>query len=182
MQAVSAACKVCLGGEARERSEPLLTTLNTQSDGFADNPTVFGRILEGTLDANIVHETETELAFCDISPASDTHVLVIPKVRYRHVVELTPSDLGVLRRLVSVAETVAKQRGITDLAGARANGSVSLGFHTWPFISVYHLHLHLIFPAPVTKSCWKRLKFPVLPVTWYVSPEEVAERFCGAAL
>ena len=194
-QAVAAACQIgltqlrgcmgCSGAVDRESgsgSTPLLATSNSQRDGFADNPTVFGRILDGTLGATIVHETETELAFADISPASDTHILIIPKARHRHVGELTPADLGVLRRLVSVAETVARQRGITDLASARASGSVSLGFHTWPFISVYHLHLHLIFPAPVTKNCWKRLKFPVVPVSWYVSPEAVAERYCDAPL
>ena len=48
---------------------------------YADNPTVFGRILEGSLPASIVEETETVLCFHDISPASEHHILIIPKRR-----------------------------------------------------------------------------------------------------
>jgi hypothetical protein len=64
---------------------------------------------------------------------------------------------------------------------AREAGTLSLGFHLWPCLSVYHLHLHLIFPMPA-RSCIARFKFPQAYASYYVPPEAVAERFCGAAL
>ena len=152
----------------------------TEREEYSRNPTVFGRILDGSLGATGVSETDSLLAFRDISPAAEHHFLIIPKKRYRHVGELRPSELGLLQDMVEYARQLASCQGIADFAAARADGSVSLGFHTWPFISIYHLHLHLIFPAPVTKSCIKRLKFPKGGAPWYVSPERAAVQFCDA--
>jgi hypothetical protein len=42
--------------------------------------------------ADIVLETETTLAFRDINPRATTHVLVIPKTRYRNVADLAAID------------------------------------------------------------------------------------------
>ena len=159
---------------------PRRDTTPTEREEYSLNPTVFGRILDGSLGATEVSETDSLFAFRDISPAAEHHFLIIPKRRYRHVGELRPSDLGLLQEMVEYASQLASRQGITDFAAARADGSVSLGFHTWPFISVYHLHLHLIFPAPITKSCIKRLKFPEREVLWYVSPETAAVQYCGA--
>ena len=94
---------------------------------------------------------------------------------------MTPGDLSLLRDMIEVAERVARQRGVMDLRAERAAETLSLGFHLWPFISVQHLHLHCIWPTPA-RSCIKRVKFPVGYSRWYVSPEEVAWRYCGGPL
>ena len=48
--------------------------------------------------------------------------------------------------MVEAAERIARACGVADVRAAREAGTLSLGFHLWPFLSVYHLHLHLIFP------------------------------------
>ena len=41
------------------------------------------------------------------------------------------------------------------------------GFHVPPFVSVDHVHLHLIvLPC---KNMWRLLKYPTWNVTWFVS-------------
>ena len=157
-----------------------MPTLTVASD-YSSNPTVFGRILEGTLPAKVVEETELLLCFEDISPASEHHILIIPKRRIAHAAALTPADLPLLEAMVAAAERVAKARGVADVRAARAAQTLSIGFHMFPCISVSHLHLHVIFPMPA-RSCIKRLKFPPGYSPWYLSPEAVAVRFCGGAL
>lgn len=161
--------------------DTLLTRSNHERDGFKSNPSVFGRILEGSLPCEVVYEDDQVLSFKDIAPASDLHLLIIPKRHIRHADNLTPSDLPLLWRMIAIAGELATRSGIPDLAAARAQGSVMLGFHMWPLISVYHLHMHLIFPTPVTTSCIQRLKFPARPVPWFQTPEDVAKQFCGAS-
>ena len=155
--------------------------MSIEAEPSSRNPTVFGRILDGSLPATVVEETDSLLAFHDIAPASDNHVLVIPKRRIAHPGALTPADLPLLREMVEAAERIARARGVADVRAAREAGTLSLGFHLWPCLSVYHLHLHLIFPMPA-RSCIARLKFPQAYASYYVPPEAVAERFCGAAL
>jgi len=138
------------------------------------NGTVFGRILRGELPATILYEDEQVLCFRDISPASTHHYLVIPKEHIRHVGTLTSAHLPLLQHMMAVAAQVAKANGVNDVPAARHRGELLLGFHRFPLITVYHLHLHLIFPAPV-QSWWKRLLFPNKYGRFFISPELVAE-------
>mgnify|MGYP002525666509 CR=1 FL=1 len=41
---------------------------------------LFCKIINGDIPADIVDQTATTLAFCDINPQAKTHVLIIPKV------------------------------------------------------------------------------------------------------
>ncbi|MEY7973816.1 HIT domain-containing protein, partial [Saccharomonospora xinjiangensis] len=43
---------------------------------------LFCRIVEGSVPSTVVHETDAVLAFRDIDPQADTHVLVIPKEHF----------------------------------------------------------------------------------------------------
>ena len=70
---------------------------------YSSNPTVFGRILEGALPAKVVEETELLLCFEDISPASEHHILVVPKRRIAHAAALTPADLPLLEEMAPLA-------------------------------------------------------------------------------
>ena len=153
--------------------------------GFADNTTVFGRILRGELPATIIYEDERVLCFKDHAPASDHHLLVIPKERAHlvHCGHFKPSDLGLLQHMVHVGETAATRVcGIEgDPKAARAEGRLALGFHRWPLLTVNHLHLHVITPMPA-KSWWYRMLFPQGYGRFFASPEDVASMFCGSKL
>lgn len=67
---------------------------------------LFCRIAAGEIPCVRVHESKHLLAFMDINPLSDKHVLVIPKKHATHVDELddgAAGELGVVLRDVSRA-------------------------------------------------------------------------------
>lgn len=142
---------------------PSKSNTNTARDGFAANPTVFGKILRGELPAHILHEDDQVICFNDIAPASQHHTLVIPKRHIEHSGCLQPADAPLLQHMESVALTVLqRQFPDLDVAAAHASGAISTGYHRFPFISVRHLHMHCIYPMPVP---WfypiaRFLKFP----------------------
>ena len=139
-----------------------------------------GNNLRGELPATIFHEDDRVLAFADIAPACANHILIIPKKHITRVSALTPDDLSLLRHMVEVA---ARACG-GDLAEMRRAGTLALGFHH-PFITVSHLHLHVVWPLPA-RSCLDRLKFPESGANatscFFMTPEDASERYCRAPL
>ena len=54
--------------------------------------TIFKKIIDGEIPANVVHEDEYCLAFHDVSPQAPVHVLVIPRKEISSVDEIVPPD------------------------------------------------------------------------------------------
>jgi len=108
---------------------------------------LFCQIIERTIPADVVVETDTTLAFRDLHPVAPTHVLVVPK---RHIVNagtIGPEDAEDLAAVLVTARAVADAEGIGgDDRGYR------LIFNVGPdaFNSVPHLHLHVIGGRPLT--------------------------------
>jgi histidine triad (HIT) family protein len=108
---------------------------------------LFCQIIERTIPADVVVETDTTLAFRDLHPVAPTHVLVVPK---RHIVNagtIGPGDADDLAAVLVTARAVADAEGIGgDDRGYR------LIFNVGPdaFNSVPHLHLHVIGGRPLT--------------------------------
>lgn len=100
---------------------------------------IFCRIASGAMGTQFVYETETVVAFDDLAPQADTHVLVIPRVHVSSVAALSRDQDALLGDLVDVANQVARNRGI-DETGYRllANHGSDAGQ------TVFHLHLHLL--------------------------------------
>ncbi|GAA1674532.1 histidine triad nucleotide-binding protein [Microbacterium lacus] len=99
---------------------------------------VFTRILNGEIPADIVAETENVFAIRDIAPQAPVHVLVIPKTaQYRNVVELATADPALLAELVGLANAVAADQ--TD-------GDFRLVFNTGAGAgqTVFHVHAHVL--------------------------------------
>ena len=59
----------------------------------ASGDTIFGKIIRGEIPCDKVYEDEQCLAFRDISPVAQTHVLVIPKVKISQL-SLGAKELG----------------------------------------------------------------------------------------
>lgn len=101
-------------------------------------PTVFERIVAREIDAEIVLETDTIIAFVDIAPKAPMHVLVVPKTaRYRDVVELAAGDPALLAEMVQAAQAIARER---------AAGDFRLVFNTGELAgqTVFHAHAHVL--------------------------------------
>ena len=55
-------------------------------------PTIFKRIIDGEIPAEIVYEDDLCLAFTDINPQAPTHLLVIPRKEIRSLDALDDAD------------------------------------------------------------------------------------------
>jgi histidine triad (HIT) family protein len=56
-------------------------------------PTIFERIIDGEIPAEIVHETDDVIAFLDANPLALGHTLVVPKEPYGRLRD-TPPELS----------------------------------------------------------------------------------------
>lgn len=104
-------------------------------------PSIFTRIIEREIPATIVLENERLIAFEDIAPKAEVHVLVVPKTpEYRNVVELAAGDPDLLQEIVQVAQAIANER---------ADGDFRLVFNTGEGAgqTVFHVHAHVLAGA-----------------------------------
>jgi len=102
--------------------------------------TIFSKIINKEIPAEIVFETENILAFKDINPEAPVHILIIPKTEIPKVTDLNGKEhAALLGDMIDAANKLAKENGI-DESGFRLvfncgdNGGQE----------VYHLHLHLL--------------------------------------
>jgi histidine triad (HIT) family protein len=103
-----------------------------------DDGNVFAKILRGELPAQKVYETSDVLAFMDIMPRADGHVLVIPKAKARNILDVAPDDLATLIRAVQhVARGVKTAMAADGLTIQQFNESAGGQV-------VFHLHVHII--------------------------------------
>lgn len=104
--------------------------------GSVNSDCLFCRIVEGSVPADIVAESEGAVAFRDINPQAPTHVLIIPR---RHVESLEEvDDFQMMGDLVSLAKVVASLEGLDNGWRLVANVGPDAGQ------TVFHLHLHLL--------------------------------------
>jgi histidine triad (HIT) family protein len=103
-----------------------------------DDSNAFARILRGELPCHKVHETDDVLAFMDVMPRSDGHVLVIPKARTRNIFDISEGDLQHVFHVVQLVSRVAMKAMAADgvsiiQSNESAGGQV-----------VFHMHVHVI--------------------------------------
>ncbi|TVQ91021.1 MAG: histidine triad nucleotide-binding protein [Deltaproteobacteria bacterium] len=101
--------------------------------------TLFDKIINREIPADIVYEDEHVLAFRDIAPQAPVHVLVIPKRRIVNIISAEPEDRDLLGRLLLAAGEVARLEGLAD-DGYRL--VINNGEHGGQ--SVYHIHVHVL--------------------------------------
>ncbi|QDT16881.1 histidine triad nucleotide-binding protein [Alienimonas californiensis] len=105
---------------------------------MSHEPTIFQKILDGEIPADVVLETEDCLAFRDVSPKAPVHVLVIPKKPLVNLADATDEDAALLGKCLRVCDAVAKQEGCGEAYRVVANTGVGAGQ------SVFHLHFHVM--------------------------------------
>ncbi|KAM9355254.1 adenosine 5'-monophosphoramidase HINT3-like isoform 2-T2 [Pholidichthys leucotaenia] len=92
-------------------------------------------------ETEIIKQNKELVCFRDICPAAPHHYLVIPR---RHIVScqsLHRGHIGLVENMAELGKSVLHDQGIIDMMDVR------LGFHKPPFISVNHLHLHVLAPS-----------------------------------
>ncbi|PTM57006.1 HIT family protein [Phreatobacter oligotrophus] len=103
-----------------------------------DPNNVFAKLLRGEMPAHKVYETDKVLAFMDIMPRADGHVLVIPKAAARNILDIHPDDLAELAKAVQfVAKGVKKAMAADGLTIQQFNESAGGQV-------VFHIHVHVL--------------------------------------
>jgi histidine triad (HIT) family protein len=103
-----------------------------------DPNNIFGKILRGEIPAHKVYEDDVALAFMDIMPRAEGHVLVIPKEPARGLLDISTPTLGeLIKRVQHVAHAVKTALGADGLTlhqfSESAGGQV-----------IFHLHFHIL--------------------------------------
>jgi diadenosine tetraphosphate (Ap4A) HIT family hydrolase len=111
---------------------------------YADNPTVFGRILRGETSASPYLESDHLFSFRDRSPKAPVHALVIPKRQIPSVNDLNPTtDVDLVMSMRDMGIEIIR----AEEPDALERGDYIVCFQIPPFNSVDHLHLHVLAPA-----------------------------------
>ncbi|MEQ2277328.1 hypothetical protein XENORESO_001070 [Xenotaenia resolanae] len=112
-----------------------------------DESCVFCLIAHNRDEVTTVIKQDQELVcFSDIYPAAPHHYLVVPREHILSCRSLNRRNIDLVERMAKFGKEVLCEQGITDLKDVR------LGFHQPPFISVDHLHLHVLAPASQISS------------------------------
>ena len=99
---------------------------------------IFCAIVDTRAPARMVGENDGAIAFLDISPITEGHVLVVPRVHSRDLVEADPADLAAVSALVKeVAPRVLDALGAPAFHLMANTGAEALQ-------TVFHTHFHVM--------------------------------------
>jgi len=99
--------------------------------------TIFQKIIDREIPADIVYEDDDALAFRDVNPQAPVHVLVIPKHPIVKVADMTATDKELIGHVMWVAREVAAQEKLEDFRLVVNNGAGAGQ-------TVFHLHVHVL--------------------------------------
>lgn len=102
-------------------------------------PTLFSRIVNKELPADLLYQDDLVTAFRDIQPRRSTHVLIVPNRIIPTVDDVRTEDEAAFGRMISVARQIARDEGIAE-DGYRL--IINCGGHGRQ--EVMHVHLHLL--------------------------------------
>jgi diadenosine tetraphosphate (Ap4A) HIT family hydrolase/8-oxo-dGTP pyrophosphatase MutT (NUDIX family) len=134
---------------------------------------VFCRIVAGQEPSAIVRSDERTIAFLTIEPATEGHVLVVPRRHARNVFDIEAIDLqAVARAAQEIAIWQRERLGCAGVTLFQANEPAG-------FQSVFHYHVHVVprYDGDAVRTAWSGL-----PIASIGSLEAVAARLRGGAL
>ena len=99
--------------------------------------TIFAKIIDRELPADIVYEDSVCLAFRDIHPVAPYHILLIPKKPLADLSSAGDEDTFLLGTLMRRVPQIAQQLHF-DTYRVVVNNGVGAGQ------TVYHMHIHII--------------------------------------
>jgi len=120
-----------------------------------DSNNIFAKILRGELPCIAVYEDDATLAFMDLMPQADGHVLVIPKEAAENLFDLSDEAAAAcIRTTRRLAIAVRKAMGVDGVHVAQLNGAAAgqsvphCHFHVIPQNSGTVLRIHAAIRAP----------------------------------
>ena len=106
---------------------------------------LFTRIINREIPADIVYEDDLCLCFHDINPQAPIHLLIVPKKPIVRIAEAKPEDKETLGHLILTAQLIAKQEGFEQNGFRTVINNGQDGGEEVP-----HLHLHILAGRKMT--------------------------------
>jgi histidine triad (HIT) family protein len=104
-----------------------------------EDGSVFTKIINKKLPATIEYEDEDVIAFIPLRLQAPVHLLIVPKKEIYTINDATKEDTYLLGKLISVAKSLAKEKGIAE-TGYR----LAINTNEDSGQSVFHIHVHLL--------------------------------------
>lgn len=99
---------------------------------------VFCKIVAAELPSSVVYEDESLIAFLDINPLAEGHLLVLPRDHYEGLADMPSGLCGrVCSALPAIARSLVAVTGVEGFNLLQSNGAVAGQV-------VHHVHFHLI--------------------------------------
>jgi histidine triad (HIT) family protein len=99
---------------------------------------IFCAIVAGTMPAERVYEDERTVAFLDIAPACEGHVLVIPRAHSDDIHAADPADLAAVAATAQqMAARLSGALGAEGISLVQSNGRAAGQ-------TVFHYHVHVL--------------------------------------
>jgi len=105
--------------------------------------TLFEKIINREIKADIVYEDDLCIVINDINPQAPTHLLIIPKKVIPKLSDASADDQKVLGHLLLIAGKISDQLQLDETFRLIVNNGAKAGQ------SIFHLHLHLISGRPL---------------------------------
>jgi histidine triad (HIT) family protein len=114
--------------------------------------TIFSKIIAGEISAYVVAESNEFLAFLDINPLAEGHVLVIPKKEVDYIFDLDDETYTGMQIFAKIVATALKKAVPCTKVGVAVIG-----------LEVPHAHIHLIPMNRVDDMNFARPKLSFTP-------------------
>ena len=101
--------------------------------------TIFSKIINKEIKANIIYEDELSIAFSDINPQAPTHILVIPKKEIKKISDINEEDKNLMGHLIFITKKIAE-----DLKLSKDGYRIVINSGEKGGQVIYHLHIHLL--------------------------------------
>ena len=101
--------------------------------------TLFTKIIDREISADIVYEDNEIISFKDINPQAPIHLLIVPKKVIPTLNDLTEGDFELISKMFKVVQKLVKKNNLSESGFRTVFNCNEDGGQT-----VYHLHLHLI--------------------------------------
>jgi histidine triad (HIT) family protein len=102
-------------------------------------PTLFEKICQGEIPADIVYQDDLCVCFRDIAPQAPTHLLLVPRKAITRIAEATADDQNLLGHMMTKIKLITDQQGLTENGFRLVINNGPNGGEAVP-----HLHIHIL--------------------------------------
>ncbi|WP_184550187.1 HIT family protein [Mucilaginibacter sp. FT3.2] len=127
---------------------------------------IFSKIIAGEIPAHVVAESNEFLAFLDINPLAEGHVLVIPKKEVDYIFDLDDETYTGLQIFAKIVATAIKKAIPCKKVGVAVIG-----------LEVLHVHIHLIPMNRVDDLNFSRPKLSFTPEELTATKDKIKAEF-----